>query len=190
MSLVQDLTDIPLNDVLPAATVMVVVVSATTTPGAPLSPDDLQRVLSACDLALQLDESRSRLLFFIESRMGFIAPNLSAVLGTTIAAKLVGAAGGLATLARTPANTIMGMGAKKRTLAGFSSRGQMLHMGYIFNAEVIQKTPPALRIRGMRLVSGKCALLARIDWGRGSPDASKGREVRVLSVLLTYHVVC
>jgi U4/U6 small nuclear ribonucleoprotein PRP31 len=38
--------------------------------------------------------------------MHFIAPNLSAVLGMTVAAKLIGAAGGLAILARTPACNI------------------------------------------------------------------------------------
>ena len=47
-----------------------------------------------------------QLLRFIESRMHLIAPNLSVVLGTTIAAKLIGAAGGLANLARTPACNI------------------------------------------------------------------------------------
>jgi len=46
------------------------------------------------------------MLSFIESRMNFIAPNLSAIVGTSIAAQLMGTAGGLMALSRIPACNI------------------------------------------------------------------------------------
>lgn len=38
--------------------------------------------------------------------MNVLAPNLSAIISTNIAAKLLGVAGGLATLAKTPADNV------------------------------------------------------------------------------------
>jgi hypothetical protein len=43
---------------------------------------------------------------YVESRMNVLAPNLSAIISTNIAAKLLGVAGGLATLAKTPADNV------------------------------------------------------------------------------------
>lgn len=39
---------------------------------------------------------------YVSSRMNVLAPNLSAIVGTTTAAKLLGVAGGLAGLAKMP----------------------------------------------------------------------------------------
>ena len=52
--------------------------------------------MEACDLALELNRQKLRIYEYIESRMTFIAPNLSAVVGAATAAKLMGegAAGG------------------------------------------------------------------------------------------------
>lgn len=40
---------------------------------------------------------------YVSSRMNMLAPNLSAIVGTTVAAKLLGVAGGLSALAKMPA---------------------------------------------------------------------------------------
>lgn len=47
--------------------------------------------------------STLQILSFVESRMASIAPNLSLVVGSEIAAKLMGLAGGLHALSRMPA---------------------------------------------------------------------------------------
>jgi U4/U6 small nuclear ribonucleoprotein PRP31 len=46
------------------------------------------------------------MLSYIESRMNLIAPNVSAVNGTRVTAKLIAAAGGIHELARIPACNI------------------------------------------------------------------------------------
>lgn len=53
-----NLTSINLDGVLPSATIMVVTVTATTTPGQPLSPEDLDKTIDACNLALSLDDDK------------------------------------------------------------------------------------------------------------------------------------
>ena len=85
------------------ATVMVVSVTASTTAGQPLSEDALAKLLHACDAALQLDRDKADILKLVQMKMHHIAPNLSAAVGTEIAARLMGIAGGLSALSKMPA---------------------------------------------------------------------------------------
>ena len=82
---------------------MVVSVTASTTSGRPLEEDKLEKVLAACDLALQLDADKALILRLVQEQMHRIAPNLSTAVGTEIAAKLMGVAGGLRALSQMPA---------------------------------------------------------------------------------------
>jgi U4/U6 small nuclear ribonucleoprotein PRP31 len=61
--------------------------------------------------------------------MAFIAPNLSAIIGANIAAKLLGAAGGLTNLSKMPANNISLLGQQKKVAQGFSTATQLPHTG-------------------------------------------------------------
>lgn len=82
---------------------MVVSVTASTTSGKQLSEENLRRVLGAADMALQLDADKADILRLVQLKMHHIAPNLSAAVGTEIAAKLMGVAGGLTSLSKMPA---------------------------------------------------------------------------------------
>ncbi len=46
--------------------------------------------MEACDTALELEKYKARIYAYVESRMTFIAPNLSILVGAPIAAKLMG----------------------------------------------------------------------------------------------------
>lgn len=98
-----DLTMVNLDDVLPQATIMVVSVTASTTSGQPLSPENLQKVQDAAAVALQLDEDKIQILQLVQQKMHKIAPNLSTAVGTEVAARLMGVAGGLINLSKMPA---------------------------------------------------------------------------------------
>ena len=56
----------------------------------PLDSAELDRVMEACNIALDLDKCKSKIYTFVESRMAYIAPNLSILVGAPIAAKLMG----------------------------------------------------------------------------------------------------
>ena len=68
------------------------------------------------------------------------------------------------------------MGAKRKTLAGFSSaaavRAGDMHAGFVFYCDVVQQTPPAYRVRAAKLVAAKCTLMARMD-AYGSDPAGR-----------------
>ncbi|XP_031402145.1 U4/U6 small nuclear ribonucleoprotein Prp31 homolog isoform X1 [Punica granatum] len=173
-----DLTLVDLEGLLPAATIMVVSVTASTTSGKPLPEEVLNKTIEACDRALVLDSAKKKVLDFVESRMGYIAPNLSAIVGSAVAAKLMGTAGGLSALAKMPACNVQLLGAKKKTLAGFSTATSQLRVGYIEQTEVFQSTPPLLRMRACRLLAAKSTLAARVDSTRGDPSGNTGRAFR------------
>lgn len=173
-----DLTLVDLEGLLPSAIIMVVSVTASTTSGKPLPDEVLQKTIDACDRALTLDSAKKKVLDFVESRMGYIAPNLSAIVGTAVAAKLMGTAGGLSALAKMPACNVQLLGAKRKTLAGFSTANSQVRVGYLEQSEIFQSTPPSLKARACRLLAGKSTLAARIDSIRGDPTGKEGRSLR------------
>lgn len=56
--LLQDLTQVDLTSLLPPATIMVITVTATTTPGKPLTQEELEKVMEGCQIILDLDDAR------------------------------------------------------------------------------------------------------------------------------------
>ncbi|CAH9087817.1 unnamed protein product [Cuscuta epithymum] len=172
-----DLTLVDLEGLLPSAIIMVVSVTASTTNGKPLPEDVLQKTLEACDRAFTLDLSKKKVLDFVESRMGYIAPNLSAIVGSAVAAKLMGIAGGLSSLAKMPACNVQLLGAKRKNLAGFSTAASQYRIGYLEQTEIFQTTPPSLKMRACRLLAAKSTLAARVDSTRGDPTGKTGRSL-------------
>lgn len=167
-----------LQEILRPATIMVVSVTASTTQGQELSKDDLSKVMDACDMAIDLTNYKQVIYEYVESRMTFIAPNLSRVIGASSAAKLMGVAGGLLNLSAMPACNVLLLGAQKRSLSGFSSKAIDPHLGFIKDCDIVQKTPQDLRHKAARLVAAKCSLAARVDRSQESPDGSYGEELR------------
>lgn len=173
-----DLTLVDLEGLLPSAIIMVISVTASTTSGKPLPEENLKKTIDACDRALALDSAKKKVLDFVESRMGYIAPNLSAIVGSAVAAKLMGTAGGLSALSKMPACNVMLLGSKKKNLAGFSTATSQFRVGYFEQAEIFQSTPPSLRIRACRLLAAKSTLAARVDATRGDPRGKIGRDLK------------
>lgn len=71
-----------LQEFLTQATIMVVSVTASTTQGTIMTDDELANVIDACDVAIQLNQCKLKIYQFVESRMTFIAPNLTGMFFT------------------------------------------------------------------------------------------------------------
>lgn len=167
-----------LQEFLTQATIMVVTVTAATTAGKVLPDSEMEAINEACDIARELDNKKSRILAFVESQMSFIAPNLSAIVGPNIAAKLMGVAGGLTALSKMPACNLEVLGSQKKTLQGFSSKQTMPHTGFVFQCPIVENTPPDLRRKAARLVAYKSAIVCRVDATHAQPDGSVGEAFR------------
>jgi len=114
----------------------------------------------------------------VGSRMNVLAPNLSAIVGTTTAAKLLGVAGGLGALAKMPACNVHLLGAQRKITAGFSTATQRRHTGFIFQSELVSQTPPEYQLKVQRTVGAKAVLAARMDLERQRRDGSYGESLR------------
>jgi U4/U6 small nuclear ribonucleoprotein PRP31 len=158
-----DLTLVDLASLLPSATVMVVTVTGSTTLGKPLTDAELADVLGACDEVLALEDAKHRILQFVESRMSTIAPNVSSLLGTRIAAQLVALAGGLTALSNIPACNVQVIGQKKKALTGFSRAATNPHVGVLNDCDIVQSAPPDLRRKAVRVLAAKVVMAARVD---------------------------
>ncbi|KAH7887893.1 hypothetical protein F5I97DRAFT_1926304 [Phlebopus sp. FC_14] len=174
----EDPTKVDLTSVLPAAMIMSVLITATTSSGQPLQDAQWQAIDRACDLADRLEEARKKIFMYVSSRMNVLAPNLSAIVGTTTAAKLLGVAGGLGPLAKMPSCNVHLLGAQKKIALGFSSVTHRRHTGFVFQSELLQQTPPEYQLKVQRTVGAKCVLAARMDLERTRRDGSYGEELR------------
>ncbi|KAI8087909.1 uncharacterized protein B0P05DRAFT_530620 [Gilbertella persicaria] len=173
-----ELTKVDLRPILPSATIMVITVTATTTAGKPLSNEEWHLVEEACDMTLELDAVRRKIMNYVESRMTVIAPNLSNVVGTSTAAKLLTAAGGLSAFCKIPACNVQVVGNNKKTNTGFSTAHMDRHAGYISFSEPVLAAPSDLKKKLVKIVAAKAALAARIDASHRSPHGLDGQKMR------------
>mmetsp|Transcript_27044 Transcript_27044/g.27284 ORF Transcript_27044/g.27284 Transcript_27044/m.27284 type:complete len:498 (-) Transcript_27044:31-1524(-) len=173
-----DMTLIELNDLLPSASVMVVSVTGSTTSGQPLSDEDLEECMKGCEELLALDQCKSIILTYVESRMTHIAPNLCAIIGSRVGAQIVGMAGGLVALSKIPACNLQVMGQEKHYLAGFSSMASMPNTGILYYCELIQSCAPYLRKKALKVTAGKVTLASRIDSYMNHPTGDEGLRLR------------
>ena len=166
------------NTGLPNATVMVISVTAATTKGRPFTPEEWGITRKTAVTLLKMESVRKTLLKYIESRMGELAPNMTALVGVEVASQLVGAAGGILQLSRIPAGNIqvIGRGGRKH-LGGLSSASIGLHSGFICNAPLVDEVSPDYKIKAQRLLSAKVSIASRVDASGDYKDGSLGRKM-------------
>lgn len=176
---IDDLTKAIMPSTLPPATVLSITLTATSSRGRPLTDQEWKIVEGAIEVAVELRAAREEIFKYVESRMSAVVPNISAIVGTNIAAKLLGLAGGLHAFSRAPSCNIMLYGAMKKTLATshLAAVSQQRHTGFIFQSALVQSAQPEDRRRAQRGVSAKVSLAARIDAGKSCRDGSYGRKL-------------
>ena len=137
---------------------------AKTSIGAEMSPEDEERVKDVAREGLRLIKLKREQENYIKELMSAEAPNLSAIAGPILGAKLIALAGGLEKLARLPASTIQVLGAEKALFRFFrTGRGAPKH-GIIFQHPYVHGSPRWQRGKIARLLAAKIAIAARIDY--------------------------
>ena len=158
--------DLNINNIsianLPSNVELTMNIMSSSTAGIPLNREKIKNINKACDEVIMLNENKNIFLNFIERKMNTLCPNLTALLGPTVAAKLVTTTGGIAELAKTTSNNVLVMGSQRINLEGFSTAGK-IHMGYLAELEEVQKTPEQFKKQIMRRYANKAVLMARVD---------------------------
>eukprot|EP00475_Leptophrys_vorax_P006429 TRINITY_DN13981_c0_g1_i3.p1 TRINITY_DN13981_c0_g1~~TRINITY_DN13981_c0_g1_i3.p1 ORF type:complete len:328 (-),score=96.06 TRINITY_DN13981_c0_g1_i3:31-1014(-) len=149
----------------------------TTTSGKPLAEETMSEVLELCDLVLDLHEAKNKIFVYIEEQMSLLAPNVSALVGTHIAARLIGLVGGLEALSRMPGCNVMIIGSVENKMAtGLVSFGSK-HRGIVFQSDLVQSAPSDLQRKILKIVSSKIVLAARVDVSKET-DLSSSSEFK------------
>ena len=97
-----------------------------------------------------------------------IAPNLSAILGTAVGARILGRAGSLKRMASLPASTIQVLGAEKALFRSLKTGSQPPKHGLLFQHAMVHAAPRWQRGKIARAVAAKAVIAARVDvYGEG-----------------------
>lgn len=131
--------------------------------GTDISEKDEAFIMALADQVIELDNYRSSLNEYLESRMMAVAPNLSIMVGETIAAKLIAKAGSLMGLAKYPASTIQILGAEKALFKAMKTGKQTPKYGTIYQAKLVAAAQGRIKGKISRALSAKCALCVRFD---------------------------
>merc|ERR1712190_15521 len=92
-----------------------------------------------------------------------VAPNLCALMGEVLGAKLIAHAGSLENLAKFASSTIQVLGAEKALFRSLRLNNNTPKFGLIFDSPFIGKTKQRNKGRISRYLANKCSIVTRID---------------------------
>jgi nucleolar protein 56 len=116
-----------------------------------------------CKNVLELYKLRQALEDYLNALMEEIAPNVKALAGSLLGARLIALAGGLTNLAKKPASTIQVLGAEKALFRSLKTGTRPPKHGIIFQHALLHEAKRWQRGKIARVLAGKLAIAARID---------------------------
>ncbi|KAJ6510289.1 Nop domain-containing protein [Mycena vitilis] len=131
--------------------------------GTEISDSDIAHIHSLCDQVISISAYRTQLAEYLRNRMSAIAPNLTALVGELVGARLISHAGSLLSLAKHPASTVQILGAEKALFRALKTKHDTPKYGLIYHASLIGQAPPKLKGKMARMVATKAALSIRVD---------------------------
>lgn len=146
--------------------------------GTEISDLDLINIKDLCDQVLSLSEYRAQLYDYLKSRMNTIAPNLTALVGELVGARLIAHGGSLINLAKQPGSTIQILGAEKALFRALKTKHATPKYGLIYHASLIGQAAPKHKGKISRSLAAKASLAIRYDALREGEDNSMGLENR------------
>ncbi|BBH06664.1 NOP56-like pre RNA processing ribonucleoprotein, partial [Prunus dulcis] len=146
--------------------------------GTEVSELDLINIKELCDQVLSLSEYRAQLYDYLKNRMNTIAPNLTALVGELVGARLIAHGGSLLNLAKQPGSTVQILGAEKALFRALKTKHATPKYGLIYHASLIGQAAPKLKGKISRSLAAKTALAIRYDALGDNQDNTMGLENR------------
>ena len=136
-----------------------------------------ERLVAMASIVREMQTERSAIQADIEQLMHELAPNLTALAGPLLGARLLSLAGSLESLAKSPSGTVQVLGAEDALFSHLGTGSPPPKHGIIFIHEYVRGTDPAQRGSAARAVAGKLAIAARIDYYAGDLRPELAREL-------------
>lgn len=139
---------------------------ASSSAGMDFSDEDVKEVQGLARSVSELYATKKSIEKYIETACNRIIPNMSAVAGSILAARLLSLGGGLEKIAKLPSSTIQLLGSEKALFRHMrdKERFKAPKFGVLFGHEYVQKAPDEMRGKVARLVAAKISLAAKMDF--------------------------
>ncbi|NJD98296.1 C/D box methylation guide ribonucleoprotein complex aNOP56 subunit [Thermococcus sp. LS1] len=161
---------------LPDGKIEKIVKAAESSMGAPLGKFDSDIIQKLASEISDLYKLREQIEDYLETAMDEVAPNLKALVGAKLGARLLSLAGGLKELAMMPASTIQVLGAEKALFRHLRTGAKPPKHGVIFQYPAINRSPWWQRGKIARALAGKLAIAARVDYFSGEYIAEELKQ--------------
>lgn len=167
-----------LAEILPEEIETAVKAAAEVSMGTEITYDDLDNIRGLAEQVVSFTDERAQLSSYLAARMQAVAPNLTALVGELIGARLIAHAGSLMNLAKSPASTIQILGAEKALFRALKTKHDTPKYGLIYHASLIGQATGKNKGKIARVLAAKASLGLRVDaladWsaeGEGKGDA-------------------
>lgn len=155
-----------------------IIKAAKSSMGMDTSDQDMLNIIIFTERMISLALYRKQLYSYLEEKMCTVAPNLSALIGETVAARLIQKAGSLTSLAKCPASTVQILGAEKALFRALKTKGNTPKYGLIYHSSFIGRASAKNKGRISRYLANKCAIASRIDSFIDEPTKAYGEQLR------------
>lgn len=169
MGMRENFEETSLKEILPEEIEAAVKNAADRSMGTEITTEDLENIQSLAEQVVQFTEYRQQLASYLSARMTAIAPNLTALVGELVGARLIAHAGSLVNLSKSPASTIQILGAEKALFRALKTKHDTPKYGLIYHASLIGQATGKNKGKMARILAAKAALGLRVDslheWG-------------------------
>ncbi len=131
--------------------------------GAEFRDIDIVILRKLAERIVNLHEMRHELEEYLSDLMDTLAPNVTALVGPLVGARLISLAGSLMELARKPSSAVQIFGAEKALFRSLKTGASPPKHGVIFQVADIHTAPYWQRGKIARALAGKLSIAARID---------------------------
>eukprot|EP00850_Spirogloea_muscicola_P005762 SM000026S09011 [mRNA] locus=s26:1030236:1036628:- [translate_table: standard] len=174
------------EDTLPSLTEIIgdpdkaqeVLEAARASMGQDISPIDMINIENFAQRVVKLVDFRRDVYAYLVSKMADVAPNLGALIGEVVGARLISHAGSLTNLAKYPASTVQILGAEKALFRALKTKGNTPKYGLIFHSSFIGRASARNKGRISRYLANKCSIACRIDCFSETSTNSFGEKLK------------
>src|SRR6202012_1521796 len=158
-----------LAEILPEEIEAAVKGAADRSMGTEITDEDLGNIQNLAEQVVQFTAYRQQLASYLSARMIAIAPNLTALVGDLVGARLIAHSGSLINLSKSPASTIQILGAEKALFRALKTKHDTPKYGLIYHASLVGQATGKNKGKIARVLAAKAALGLRVDslstWG-------------------------
>ncbi|MHA2272141.1 MAG: NOP5/NOP56 family protein [Candidatus Hodarchaeales archaeon] len=157
--------------------------------GVDLPEEDLQPVQKLASFGVEIARVRDDLERYVDAIMPEIAPNLTALIGGRLGARLIASTGSLENLAKKPSSTMQVLGAEKALFRSLKDGSQPPKHGYLFQSPLVHRAPLHQRGKIARVLAGKLSIAARVDFFSGefiADELQKEIDARLKEIASVY----